>query len=61
MKCVACEICRTKLFEGDLKLCIPLPVGTYDGVSQFCWCLCDECKMHFVQRSHRVLEDRPNS
>lgn len=60
MKCNVCEVCGKKIYEANMKLCIPLPVGTYDGASQFCWCLCDECKGHFIQRSHRVLEERPD-
>ena len=56
MKCVRCEICGKRIEVS--KLCVPVHIGTQDGRSEHCWCICDECKDHFLTRSHHVLVER---
>ncbi len=58
MKCVICEACGKRMdHANNIKLCVPVRVGTFDGASQFCWCLCDKCRNEFMKRSNRVLQE----
>lgn len=59
MKCHKCEVCGKPIDRGekDVKLCIPVIVGTGSGSSPHCWCVCDDCKDEFLLRSARVLEE----
>ena len=59
MKCYRCEVCG-KPIDNDVngsKLCIPVIVGTSGGSSSHCWCVCDDCRDDFLERSAKVLRE----
>lgn len=59
MKCHKCEVCGKEV-ERDLSgvtLCVPVIIGSGGGDTANCWCVCEDCKDEFLQRSAKVLQE----
>lgn len=59
MQCYKCDVCGKVLQKSGVSVfCLPVIIGTPDGKSRHCWCVCSECRPQFLNRTVKVLEEQ---